>query len=367
MGLVKTGQLMRSNSWRPRGWSFPRSQKRPGAPKGGGRARILRPGPPAILRPGPPATSHHRRLRVKVERGTLPRFSLLTGSCHEVYGGQRLHLAAAALHDDGMPRVSRKKRFLMEHPLCCFCGGTRRATTLDHVPPKACFPIGFWPEQFEFPSCSQCNNGTSRQDTIFGYYSILLDFNEANRTAEDQNRLLHLGEEIGKRYPEALPDVTKQKPVYRVGRLYAPSPVAISLARKPAMNEAVQTIGEKLAHALYYRETKKILMQNHRFFASAYQIQDPNTDNLTDYFKHQFPNLTIGTRSNVKSYGSRFAYRSGYKLEEDFFVFAAQFGYGLILWGMVLGAGMEVDPSNGALKDMRWRTGGCGLGSEAPS
>jgi hypothetical protein len=204
-------------------------------------------------------------------------------------------------------------------------------------------------------------------DTIFGYYSMLLDFNEANQSAKDRDRLLQLGEAIRRRYPEALPKVREQKPVYRVGRLYAPFPVAISLAREPAMNEAVQTIGEKLTHALYYRETKKALTQNHRFFASAYQIQDPNTNTLTEYFKQQFPNLTIGTRLNIKSYSSRFAYRSGFKSQEDFFVFAAQFGYGLILWGMVLGAGMKVDTSNGALKDMRWRKGGCGLGSEAPS
>jgi hypothetical protein len=198
---------------------------------------------------------------------------------------------------------------------------------------------------------------------IFGYYSMLLDFNEANRTAGDRVRLLKLGEEIRKRYPEALPDVTMLQPVYRVGHLYAPSPVAISLVRKPAMNEAVQTVGEKLAHALYYREMKKILTRDHRFFASAYQIQDPHTQNITKYFKQLLPDMTMGTRPNIETYGSRFSYKSGCMPRDDFFVFAAQFGYGLILWGMVLGAGMEVDPSNGALKDMRWRTGGCGLGS----
>lgn len=272
-------------------------------------------------------------------------------------------MVAAAIHDDDMPKVSRKKCFLIEHPTCCFCGGTRPATTLDHVPPRACFPVGYWPDQFEFPSCSLCNNGTSKHDTIFGYYSMLLDFNEANRTFGDRNRLLQLEEDIRTRYPEALPDVTTKQPIYRVGQLYAPSPVAISLGKNSTMNEAVQTIGEKLAHALYYREMKKILTQDHRFFASAYQIQDPLTQKITDHFKQLLPDLTIGTRSNIKTYGSRFAYMSGCKPGDDFFVFAAQFGYGLILWGMVLGAGMEVNPSNGALKDMRWRRGGCGLGS----
>lgn len=193
---------------------------------------------------------------------------------------------------------------------------------------------------------------------------MLLDFNEANRTTADRDRLLQLGEEIRKRYPEALPDLTTQQPIYRVGQIYAPSPVAISLGRKSAMNEAVQTIGEKLAHALYYREIKKILTRDHRFFASAYQIQDPHTQDITDYFKQLLPDLRIGSRSNIKRYGSRFAYMSGCKPEEDFFVFAAQFGYGLILWGMVLGIGVKVDLSSGGLKDMRWRAGGCGLGSE---
>jgi hypothetical protein len=69
-------------------------------------------------------------------------------------------------------KSSKKTRFLREHPYCCFCGGTRAATTLDHALPKACFPRDIWPEEFEFPSCNLRNNGTSKHDTIFGYYSM---------------------------------------------------------------------------------------------------------------------------------------------------------------------------------------------------
>jgi hypothetical protein len=153
-------------------------------------------------------------------------------------------------------KISRKARFLREHPLCCFCGGTGPATTLDHVPPKTCFPLGFWPEEFEFPSCNLCNNGTSKHDTIFGFYSMLLDFNENNRTPADCERLKKLGDEIAKRYPNAMPDPTTREPLYRVSHIVTPSPVAISVSTKPAVQEAMKTIGEKLAHALYYREMK---------------------------------------------------------------------------------------------------------------
>jgi len=260
-------------------------------------------------------------------------------------------------------KLSRKVRFLKEHSLCCFCGGTRPATTLDHVPPKACFPLGFWPEEFEFPSCNPCNNGTSKHDTIFGLYSMLLDFNEDNRTPADRERLKKLNEQVAKRYPDALPDPATQEPIYQVGHIFAPTPVAISVGTKPAVREAMKVIGDKLAHALYYREMKRIVKSDQRFFASMYQLHRAGTEDLTGFFKQMLPNLKIGNRPNIKKYGARFAYMSGCKPKEDFFIFAAQFGYGLICWGMVLGANMELTPSNDALQKMDWRSGGRGLGS----
>jgi len=264
-------------------------------------------------------------------------------------------------------RASRKARLLREHPLCCFCGGTRPATTLDHVPPKACFPLGSCPEEFEFPSCSLCNNGTSKHDTIFGLYSMLLDFNEDNRTPADRERLEKLRDEIARRYPDALPDPASREPIYQAGPIITPSPVAISVSTKPVVKEAMKTIGEKLAHALYYREMKRIMTSNHRFFASTYQLQRAGTEDLTALFKRLLPDLRIGRRSNIKKYGNRFAYMSGCKPKEDLFLFAAQFGYGLVCWGMVLGPGMELSESNDALHKMSWRSGGGGLGSHSPA
>jgi hypothetical protein len=147
---------------------------------------------------------------------------------------EQIAAAKAVGRSRGMSQgASRKARFLKEHPLCCFCGGTRTATTLDHVPPKACFPLGFWPEEFEFPSCNLCNNGTSKRDTIFGFYSMLLDFNEDNRTHADRERLEKLRDEIARRYPDALPDPASREPIYRAGHIITPSPVAISVSTKP--------------------------------------------------------------------------------------------------------------------------------------
>jgi hypothetical protein len=82
-----------------------------------------------------------------------------------------------------MPRLGKKKRFFAKHPFCCFCSsGTKAATTVDHVPPKSSFPDGHWPEEFEFPACGICNEETKKNDQIFGYYALALDFNRENHT-----------------------------------------------------------------------------------------------------------------------------------------------------------------------------------------
>jgi hypothetical protein len=102
-------------------------------------------------------------------------------------------------------RTSRKARFLKEHPLCCFCGGTRAATTLDHVPPRLAFRLDCGRGS---PSSLPARTAiTERRSTIriFGFCSMLLDFNDDNRTLADCERLGKLRDEIARRYPEALP------------------------------------------------------------------------------------------------------------------------------------------------------------------
>ncbi len=219
------------------------------------------------------------------------------------------------------------------------------------------------PESFEFPSCSDCNHGTSKQDTICGFTAQLLDFNEANRTAADIARTDQLRAEIARRWPEALPDPASVEAIFRVGNIVTPSPVAFSAVAPPAVREAMGRVGEKLAHALYYRETGKIVKQQERFFSSILQTQRLGAENLTDYFRRILPDLKIGSRTNIKHYGNRFAYKTGWKPDDQFFVFAAQFGLGIMCWGMVLGPKMQLNSSNEALEAMDWRLGGCGMGS----
>jgi hypothetical protein len=256
-------------------------------------------------------------------------------------------------------KMSRQRKLLIEHPDCYFCGGIGRATTIDHVPPRACFPRGYAPEGFEFPACQECNKGADKDDQIFGLYSMLLDFDESKTSQQDHiKRLLELHKGIKNNYPDALPDLATAFPVpNQAGSI---PPAAIALETNSVFKAASMTMGKKLTHALYMLEMRKILTTRHRFRCNWYQPQWQGTESLTSYFNSLMPDEKIGTRSNIKPYGDRFRYISGTKETEDFFMYAAQFGRGLVLWGIVCGPNMQVPPEAERLKPAPWIAGACG-------
>lgn len=263
-------------------------------------------------------------------------------------------------------RPTRLQQVIASHPYCYFCGGTRAATTLDHVPPRACFPDGFMPEEFEFPACKACNEGATKQDQIFGLYALLLDFDESKTlSVADRAKIEKLRQGILNNYPDALPDTRSARPLFHSGLIRTLSPQAISIETPPAFKEAIVITGQKLAHALYFRETGKVMTPEHLFFTSLYQPQHVGTEALTALFTSLLPATEIGSRRNIKNYGDRFRYMWGYKEKEDFFNFASQFGRGLILWGIAMGSSVAI-PSSGPLSTAPWQAGACGKGSIPP-
>ena len=235
-----------------------------------------------------------------------------------------------------MPKLSKRARFLQNHPFCCFCGGNAPATTSDHIPPRACFPDGFHPESFEFPACQGCNAASKEDDQIVGLTVLLMEWSELNGTPEHKAKVLKLWRGITENYPNALPDLSRVRPIYRVGHVITPTPAALVL---PLSTEPINYLLSKLTHSLYYLEVGKPLSKSQRFQSGFYQIQG-NPPDLTNYLATLLPKTAIGNRPNIKNYGQygeRFAYKAGFKEDEDFFVYAAQFGKSMIVWGMTFG------------------------------
>ncbi|MCA1532089.1 hypothetical protein I6F21_05885 [Bradyrhizobium sp. NBAIM03] len=83
-------------------------------------------------------------------------------------------------------RKRRKQAFLAAHPICCFCGGKRPAETEDHVPARGIFDERRWPDGYNFPACTACNNLTRHDEKIVAMLARIMNANDL--TTETQNR-----------------------------------------------------------------------------------------------------------------------------------------------------------------------------------
>lgn len=238
---------------------------------------------------------------------------------------------------------TRKQQFLEDHPVCCFCGGLTPSTSLDHVPPQACFPKGFVPEGIEFPACKRCNDVTRPLDQALGYYTMLIDY-DLNNLHVDRAKGLHNG--MLNNAPEALPEfklspntiraVMKQHGIERTpGLLLRDEPIVRSLVlASTRIDEATVAVGRKLGCALYYRHKKRILTSAHRICTGWHQLQDTAKAELNGYLSEMLQDVWTGSRANIKEYGDRLTIRTG-DSEDGLFVYMAQFGKGMVVWGIV--------------------------------
>jgi hypothetical protein len=255
-----------------------------------------------------------------------------------------------------MPRLGKKKRFFAKHPFCCFCSsGTKAATTVDHVPPKSSFPDGHWPEEFEFPACGICNEETKKNDQIFGYYALALDFNRENHTLAHFAKIDKLRAGINNNYPDALPNLVGSRAIFSAGPVITPL-LAFEITTSPAVRTAITSTARKLTYALYYREHGKVITSNNWVYSASYQPQRPGMKTFTEFFAELLPDQTTGIRSNLKHYTTRFAYKSGVK-DDDLFIHAAQFGLGLITWGIVIGGKLTIDNLQEPMRSAPWHRG----------
>jgi len=161
-------------------------------------------------------------------------------------------------------RSLRKKQFLTERPLCCFCGGKKPSQEIDHIPSRSIFNDRQWPEGFEFPACISCNRATRYDEQIVALVSRFYpDPNDQKHAAE----FYRLCDEIYRYRPDIIEELrgsaARKK---RAAKSYSIEPnegeafgslplVAIG----PKVNGAVSNFARKLVLALYYKHSGKIL------------------------------------------------------------------------------------------------------------
>ena len=86
----------------------------------------------------------------------------------------------------------QKAVFLKQHPFCCFCGGEKPATTIDHVPSIQLFRLKKRPKGLEFPACKQCNQSTGTHELVAAFLSRFWEKKPYNKLETiELRKLLH--------------------------------------------------------------------------------------------------------------------------------------------------------------------------------
>jgi hypothetical protein len=236
----------------------------------------------------------------------------------------------------------KKEQFLKSHSKCCFCGGNELATTIDHVPSRACFYGRAYPEGFEFPACDKCNGSSSLDEQAFAFMCHLSDRNPDNYDKKQTSKLI---DGIRNNQPHLIPKMLqsaneKRRALKQLGQL---RPSGWPLERVPMaqisrdFDPILKRVTAKIALALYYRHKGKAAPHSHGL--SCYCTQATNRIKMAGFEKvaKEFSFVERGWRSNL-NFGDRFGYiwNEEENGEPDMFGMIAQFGQGMVICAMFL-------------------------------
>jgi hypothetical protein len=152
----------------------------------------------------------------------------------------------------GQAKAKRRAHaaILERFPFCIYCGVA--ATTIEHMPPIQMFRLRARPKGLEFPSCVECNNGTSDSDLVASLLGrVYPDAKSQLAQAEIKKLLAAVANNIPGLLQEMMVDEAGQKNAAR-GIPNMPPVVAVLRANGPILERHMRIFGAKLGFALHY-------------------------------------------------------------------------------------------------------------------
>jgi hypothetical protein len=154
----------------------------------------------------------------------------------------------------------RRQAFLNQHPICCYCGGTTPAITVDHVPSIQMFALRKRPKGLEVPACESCNRATRQHEQVAAMLGRIYPVGPTEAEREEVRRILH---SVSNNNPglieEMIPSLSQLHRFAQSGtslRFDGAGPLNVS---GPLVNRSVQIYGAKLGFALHYTTTGRII------------------------------------------------------------------------------------------------------------
>jgi hypothetical protein len=250
-----------------------------------------------------------------------------------------------------------KKKFYAAHPLCIFCGGIRPSETIEHCPPRALFQNRAWPVGFEFPSCEDCNLGSSDEDLLVTMLA------RSCWTSKDDGAFQGIVAKADQRYPGIIKRMVRssmeaRQENRRLGITPPPGETHKQQLVKlpPEYHEAMTVFSRKLAKGIYYLETGSIFPNDGalllHWFTNEVLINNDRYPafNLMKDLGGKTPPVMRGNRF----LNDQFSYRTNVSPELDIFTVEASFtsAFGLMIFGSRNPGQME-----GIVENLRTTTG----------
>jgi len=184
----------------------------------------------------------------------------------------------------------RKSKFFAEHPRCCFCEGSQRATTEDHQPARSLFDSRCRPEGYVFPACERCNAASRRDEAILAFVTRL-NYTEAELSPEQIRDWRRALAGMRHNFPQLTELLTaNQKRAFLKERgIVRPANLALADLNMVALDQetidnAFSTCALKLFCALYYKDVGIIVPRTGGVFARWFMNIDVLQGAIPDEF-----------------------------------------------------------------------------------
>lgn len=162
---------------------------------------------------------------------------------------------------EGNKKRGIRQELLGSDAKCCFCGGERYATTIDHQPPICFFSNRQRPRGLEVPACQMCNRGTSDDEQVAAALSRIYSKEDSANDAQELGRLVR---SIERRLPGFLNEIQARGRDLRrlrqhIGRNNIGGILRLS---GPIVENSVSRFSAKLGLALYFSHTGIVLTKS---------------------------------------------------------------------------------------------------------
>lgn len=176
------------------------------------------------------------------------------------------HGARKWLRYEDMSRAKQRKRaFLLQHPICCFCGGEAAAEGEDHIPSRQFFDRRSWPESYVFPACHPCNQKTRHLEQIVAFVARSSPSEYSPAAREEMRKIIRA---VANNYPKVFSEIRGSARAKRrlLKSLGIKKPTEISTADLslmhlggPIVKDSIDLYGRKLLLAMHYKHSGRIV------------------------------------------------------------------------------------------------------------